>query len=494
MKKILVFVFAFSFLIFLQVQNVFAVTILSSNSTGNEQNTFYTNETVYVYADNNITNNNTNIRIYVVKDSGTPSDGSELVGLFGYKAATTNTSGHISVIQLLTPGAAADNYDIIIDIGDEGRFNSSKDHIDSPSTIGFTIKNVPTPSIAFSVAGNTSASHTTNYGDNNNSMMLQMKIQTGEVEDITLTSIEVRGFGTGNDKDGVSLVSVYTDVDADGKIGLDDKLIGFEKFATDDGIINIGINQIIPLNTTKYYTITYKMSNKTSNGQTYYFEVTSAKVSAASARAVKSSGFVLKSATKTISGSPPAVVCSSYTDSSSCGAQTSCSWCVAESKCKNSGEACSTSSCTGTPTVSFVQGVASVTADISGLSSCDGKKIYLRDGSCSGQTLNSCSVSGSGCSLSFAKPEASKNYTVCIDKNENNVFEFSEQSWKIFAPSPVETQAQQQSPGLSITSLSANWIYIAIGLVVAIVVIAVLYFLFTPGKSSSQVQSPQPTQ
>ena len=82
MKKILIFIFAFSFLIFLQAQNVFAVTIFSANSTGSEINTFFTNETVYVYADNNITNNNTAIRIYIVKDAGAPSDGSELSGLF----------------------------------------------------------------------------------------------------------------------------------------------------------------------------------------------------------------------------------------------------------------------------------------------------------------------------------------------------------------------------------------------------------------------------
>lgn len=491
MKKIPVFVFAFLMLGFSLASNAAATTIFSSNSSGTEQNLFYANETVYVYADNNVTNNNTIVRIYIVKDGGAPSDGSELSGLFGYRVANTNASGHIGIELASSSGAAEGDYDIIIDVGNDGRFNSSKDHIDSGSAKGFTVKAIPAPSIAFSIAGNTSSSHTTKYGDNNSSVMMQMKIETGSEEAVTITSLDVRGFGTGNDRDGVSLVSVYTDADADGKIGLDDRLIGLEKFATDDGIINIGMGHLVPSNTIKYFLITYKMSNKTSDGQTYYFEVTSAKLSVASGRKITSSGFVLKSATKTMSGSSPAIVCSSYTENVTCSSQSVCSWCGVDNKCKNSGESCSAPTCSGTPSLDFSQSDVSVTANITGLSNCDGKITYLKEANCEGAAVNSCTVAGGGCALSFAKPSTNKSYSVCIDKNTNGIFESTEQYSKLLAISPSKGNRDEGLKNI-ISILQENWIYVLVGVIVLVVSAVFLYFLLTPEKTGSQVQTTTP--
>ncbi len=468
MRKLASFALLFSIFAISLSSIAHATAIYSANSTGADLSAFYTNESVYVYADNNVTNNNTAVRIYIVKDGGAPTDGSEISGLFGYRSVNTNTSGHIEIELALVSGAAAGDYDILIDVGNDGRYNASRDHIDSGSAAGFTLKDIPAPSIAFSLGANTSSDHSTNYGDNGNIAMMQMKVNTGSEEDVTISSFDIRAYGTGNDKDGVSVLGVYLDNDLDGKVGTDDKIVSLQKFEKDDIIAVVGLNQIIPANSTKYLVFSYKMSNSTSNGQTYYFEVIAAKVSAASGKTVKSSGLILKSATKTISGSAPEVVCSSYSDSSTCGLQSSCSWCSVNSTCKKSSESCVVANCTGTLSFDLVQTGSVVSADFKGLSDCGGKSIYLKEASCDGTNVNSCSVTGTGCSLMFTAPSSSKNYFGCVDENGDGTFDQAEQSSKLFVISSVKSEE-----GSDIVSfITSNYILLG-GIIFAVVIIAI---------------------
>ncbi|MCD6371690.1 MAG: hypothetical protein J7L39_03160 [Candidatus Aenigmarchaeota archaeon] len=68
---------------------------------------------------------------------------------------------------------------------------------------------------------------------------------------------------------------------------------------------------------------------------------------------------------------------------------------------------------------------STVTASVSGLSNCNGKTVYIRENSCSGTSVTSCSVSGSGCSSDFNAPptQGTYSYYACIDKNENGNYD-----------------------------------------------------------------------
>ena len=88
-------------------------------------------------------------------------------------------------------------------------------------------------------------------------------------------------------------------------------------------------------------------------------------------------------------------------------------------------------SCSGSVSLSLNPDPATpgstVTATASGLSNCNGKTVYIRDGACSGTTKGSCTVSGSGCSDSFngggsCSPLSQPTYYACIDKNGDNDF------------------------------------------------------------------------
>ena len=93
--------------------------------------------------------------------------------------------------------------------------------------------------------------------------------------------------------------------------------------------------------------------------------------------------------------------------------------------CTNEGWKCK-GKCSGTVVLTLSPNPSppsqKVKATISGLSGCDGKEVYVREGSCSGALKCSCKVSGSGCSCTFTaggscNPLSQPTYYACIDKN-----------------------------------------------------------------------------
>ncbi len=73
---------------------------------------------------------------------------------------------------------------------------------------------------------------------------------------------------------------------------------------------------------------------------------------------------------------------------------------------------------------SSVQPSGIVTFSASGLANCNGKLINLRQNSCSGTQINSCTSQAQGCSGTFnaPSPTGTYNYFACIDKNNDNDF------------------------------------------------------------------------
>jgi len=85
--------------------------------------------------------------------------------------------------------------------------------------------------------------------------------------------------------------------------------------------------------------------------------------------------------------------------------------------------------CTGTVSLTLNnyeprEGVT-VTGTVTGLSSeCDGKAVYIRDGSCAGTTLDTCTLLGGSCGASFTAPSppGTHNIYACVDKNDDGDF------------------------------------------------------------------------
>jgi hypothetical protein len=68
---------------------------------------------------------------------------------------------------------------------------------------------------------------------------------------------------------------------------------------------------------------------------------------------------------------------------------------------------------------------STITATASGLTNCQGKTIYIRKNSCTGEQVASCTSSSTGCSTTFSGPtqDGDYYYYACIDKNGDGDFD-----------------------------------------------------------------------
>jgi len=86
--------------------------------------------------------------------------------------------------------------------------------------------------------------------------------------------------------------------------------------------------------------------------------------------------------------------------------------------------------CQGEATIIFtpvsVTGTATISGSTGGLASCSSKAVYIRQSSCSGPILTSCSIgsSGSGCAFSFQSTQNTGSYGIysCVDMNGDGAY------------------------------------------------------------------------
>jgi hypothetical protein len=126
----------------------------------------------------------------------------------------------------------------------------------------------------------------------------------GDFEDVKIKSLSLIANGTGDDSKGISAIKIILDSNSDGQYNPTETLIGSGKYLRDNGIaqVNIYDGYNIPLNNTAYFLIVYTMSNSSSNGDSYYFNLVSVEViGVTDMLAAKVSGTPIKSAIKTIS-------------------------------------------------------------------------------------------------------------------------------------------------------------------------------------------------
>ena len=84
------------------------------------------------------------------------------------------------------------------------------------------------------------------------------------VESFTFTSA-----GTGDDSTAVEGVSLYRDMNRDGKVGPEDSLLGTGTFGADDGRVRIPMNQVLDHGETRKYILTYDFNGSAVAGDTF---------------------------------------------------------------------------------------------------------------------------------------------------------------------------------------------------------------------------------
>jgi hypothetical protein len=278
MKKI--FFFLAFFLSF--AQTVFAAPIFTSDINGTQKTSFYTNETVYLAPSTaNITTNSTSVRIYIMQDSTTWSNQTNLTDLSGggYKTFTTNDTGYLNKTNIIWPATlVVANYDVIADTNTNGVYDQGIDFIYDTSAIGFQVIPIPGASITVSVGENSTANHTYTIPSNNTeNAMLQLKITSGSYENTKINTLGIVATGTGDDSKGITIVKLILDEDNDGVYDQGEQLLAFGQYIHDDGVIQLSIpnGYTLHVNTTVYFLVVYTMSNSSLNGETYSFQVAS---------------------------------------------------------------------------------------------------------------------------------------------------------------------------------------------------------------------------
>ena len=451
-------------------------TIFAADSNGNEKNIFYSNESVYVSGNESVTTGSKNVRIYIVSNSDSWTNGTTLVEVVSYITTTTDSTGLLPLTKIWNLDTVPGSYDLVIDTNNDGVYNKSIDFVDNETALGFQIFLAPKPSLAFSLGEKTPPNHIWNYSNTSESEMIQIKVANGVVDAI-LSSMDLVAGGSGDDRKEVSVIKVYVDSNGTGSIDASDTLVSFGKYSVDNGIFTASFQSgyMLKANTTAYFLITYTMRSNLMNGDNFNFQIFSASGIGVSGARATVSGLPLASATKTIVG--PAVpeenttqnkTCLSYANQSSCS-DISCRWCENDSSCRNSNETCP-KICRGNISLSLEYLDGKLKATSSGLMDCDNKTVYIKKGSCDNETVISCDVAGSGCEEYFQSALGEHEYYACIDIDENGIFDISEQTYDIIS-------VQQQAEVTREPASEFNYLFLVIPVVIIIVVAIVVYFL-----------------
>lgn len=279
-------------------------SIFTCDSTGNEKTSFYTNETVYIRSITNITNESKRIKFYIATHRSW-SLGINLTEASNFsKTITTNSSGHVPITLLWSPSLIVGNYDVIADVNNNATFDP-EDLLYNGTGDGFSVIEEPKPKLTISKGEKSPGDH--ELYENNVSLpnvMLQVKLQAGTYEDVSLESFYISAFGSGDDKNGIKYVVVCVDNDEDGNCEFGENIVGLAQYMRDDGIAKINLkNLIIARNSTLTLVFYYLMRNDTGSyeGKTYSFELfmIEALGLVTHNRAIVE-GLPIKSATKTV--------------------------------------------------------------------------------------------------------------------------------------------------------------------------------------------------
>jgi len=300
--------------------------VVSTNSTGMEKNNFYANESVYFMTTQNITSNMTSVRVYVVTDSNSWSEGASLSSSVLSNLFQTNNSGYINntlLWQIPTIG----KYDIVVDRDNDGFYNSSYDFVDSLTATGFEVTALPVGSLAASIGPNSTTNHNWDVAVNGsgNNIILQLKLATGSYEGVSLRSVALVANGSGDDRNDISAVMLTVDSNSDGKYSSDEYLLAMSKFLKDDGTTTLTVTDgyTIPANTTAYLLVVYAMSTSAQSASTFGCSVSSASVLGLVSNSwITASGLPVDCSITTISG---AVTTSSSSTTSSVATSSSTS-------------------------------------------------------------------------------------------------------------------------------------------------------------------------
>lgn len=301
MKKLPSLMFLLVLLLFLLPVQAAGADIWASNSTGNERNSFYTNDTVYVTSDS-ITSGAASVDVYITTDNNTWPDNTTLNDVStGYKTISTNASGQVPTTAIWS-NPAVGSYDIVVDVDRDGRYNSSTDYVDNASTTGFEVTLAPIPTITATKGDNSPASHSWEAGNASYNVMLQIKLTAGSVENVRMNSIGITAGGSGDDSSGISTVLLVLDANNNSEYDPGESLLAYGNYLWDDGVLMMTIEDgyDITKNDNASMIIAYTMHDG-SDGDTFYFNLVSiGATGATSGGQATTYGLPITSATKTI--------------------------------------------------------------------------------------------------------------------------------------------------------------------------------------------------
>lgn len=481
MKRLLFFSFMF-FLLFASSSS--ATWIFGTNSTGDQKNLFFTNETIYV-ASGNISNSTTNslsVRIYIVNNSDSWSNNTRLVDASGgYTVVSTNSSGYITPTSFWASPTAG-NYDIIADVNLDGNYTSNTDYVDNLTVNGIQIISTPVPVLTVSKGPNSPSDHTWDLGNTSKNVMLQLKL-TASNENLRIDTVWLDANGTGNDNTGISFIQLILDQNNNSIYDTGETSLGYGTYANDDGLLplSLGDGYTISSNSSVFMILLYSISPSVSSGDTFSFNVlTISAVGIDSGKAATISGLTINSAVKTMGSATPSpdILCSDYANETSCS-DVACEWCNTTDTCKNATEVCPT--CVGPVELSLERHGNTSTAHISGMSGCDGETAYLRQDSCTDSDIGDCSVSGTDCWVSFDTPASPGNYTYfgCVDMDASGNFTSGETASGVLEVAPPEEEAP-------LAFMDWNMIILIVAVVALIAGIVFVVFWLTRAKPSKQ--------
>jgi hypothetical protein len=274
MKRFVALIFS---LIFLSSLSTALASIYTCDRSGVEKTSFYSNESVYVTSDVNITNESKAIRFYVASHR-TWSFGVNLTQASNFsKNINTNSSGYVPVNLLWSSPLSLGNYDLIADVNGNGTYDS-EDLLYNATGDGFSVLEEPLPTLTVSKGENSPPDH--NWYEENQSLtnpMLQVILKAGSYEGVSVSSLHVSASGTGDDKAGVQYVAVCLDYDKNGSCDWGEEIVGMGQYNRDDGILSIDTRNNLNIGPNSSITLLffYKMRNSSGSyeGKSYWFQL-----------------------------------------------------------------------------------------------------------------------------------------------------------------------------------------------------------------------------
>jgi len=252
----------------------FVDNINAVNNNGRIVDIYTLDEDIYISGECT-TAANKHAEVFVVKNQSNWKDGADLNDITTkIETVSVDNNGEIPLTRIWPARLTIGEYDLVIDIDGDKKYDEEEDCVDDISPLGFRVINSGDGTARLGSKSQDERYEWNVRWDDPFVVMMQIKLSVDDLEDINITSLTLDSSGSGNEKNSIIDVIVAKDRGNNGEYrDGSDIILGSGKFSHDSGDLTVPVNLTIEAGDSENIIIVYLMGKGLVDAKTFQVDL-----------------------------------------------------------------------------------------------------------------------------------------------------------------------------------------------------------------------------